>query len=445
MTTISTAIAKAALRERVTYDLGPLRTPTAYALLGTYYALCAVGRRAEAFRLLMRLHSSGQAIMLDRQIAQRIRCATVAERSGAMTGLWATYDKCVSETVAWFQSTGWTLGNLLGSRMLVVKSFRPRERGVIVVDYSYVFPLLAGLFDLSAIAEQYTLVLEPSWSGVCAPEILHFTRFDFQVFVESVEPRDAQFLKALDTNIAVVPLAANYWVDHRHVRPIPSDQRDIDVIVLAAWSHVKRHWRIFKTLAGLKQRGHRLKTVLVGYRQDKTIDEVRSEAAHYGISDQVDFYERISQRQVSALLARSKVHVLWSRRECANRAVIEALFADVPIIVRDDLTYGFRYSYVNAETGRFVREENLGDAILDMVENRAQYRPRQWALDNMTSDRAAATLNRHLSEAAQRSGDAWSEDTVRRTGALDAQQYWNPTDRDRFQADYKFLKSTFIG
>jgi len=55
---------------------------------------------------------------------------------------------------------------LIGSRVLVVKTARPGERGVLVVDYSYVFPLMAGLFDLAAIADRYTLVLEPSWAAV---------------------------------------------------------------------------------------------------------------------------------------------------------------------------------------------------------------------------------------------------------------------------------------
>ena len=67
---------------------------------------------------------------------------------------------------------------------------------------------------------------------------------------------------------------------------------------------------------------------------------------------------------MSALLARSKIHVLWSRRECANRAIIEAMLADVPVIVREGLTFGYPYPYINEHTGRFVPERDLGDAML---------------------------------------------------------------------------------
>src|SRR5207344_1058889 len=102
-----------------------------------------------------------------------------------------------------------------------------------------------------------------------------------------------------------------------------------------------------------------LKTVLVGYRYDRTREDIEGLAAHFGIKDQIETYERISQTEVSALLARSKVHVLWSRRECANRAIIEAMMADVPVIVRDGLTFGYRYPYINEQTGRFVPEARL--------------------------------------------------------------------------------------
>ena len=55
-----------------------------------------------------------------------------------------------------------------------------------MVDYSYVFPLLAGLFDLQSIAERYFVVLEPSWRGVCAPEIFLFSQFQVPIFVQSI-------------------------------------------------------------------------------------------------------------------------------------------------------------------------------------------------------------------------------------------------------------------
>jgi hypothetical protein len=180
------------------------------------------------------------------------------------------YDDAVNGAVADFRkSPGAGAKRFIGSRILVIKSATPQERGVIVVDYQYVFPLMAGLFNLSAICERYDLVLEPSWADVLAPEILLFTKQTRPVFVQTIEPRDHAALNALSSNLRIVPIAANWWVDPRHTPP-PAGPRDIDVIMVAAWADIKRHWRVFRALADLRKRGRRLKTVLVGYRYDRT-------------------------------------------------------------------------------------------------------------------------------------------------------------------------------
>lgn len=437
-------IAKAALRERVTYDLKPLRPPAArlaHAFATALLRSPSLDHRAKAFELLMRLHSTAIAEGLDQPIVARIVSAIGDERAGRATGLGATIDRTIGQAIeSFYASPKPEPTRLIGSRILVVKPWRPSERGVIVVDYSYVFPLLAGFFDLQAISNRYDLVLEPSWAGSCAAEILLFTRLDRPVYVESIEPRDRAFLNQLGSNVDVVPLAANWWVDHRHA-PTPGGTRDIDVIMVASWADIKRHWRVFRVLAALKRRGHRLKVALVGYRLQRTMAEIVALATHFGVADQVEAYERISQEEVSRLLARSKVHVLWSRRECANRAVIEAMFADVPVIVREGLTFGFKYPYINDQTGRFVPEDGLGDAILDMVQNRDRYSPRQWAVDHMTCERATSVLNDHLRANALASGQPWTEDLVVKTSSLDVQRYWNPEDGVRFEADYRFLAS----
>jgi glycosyltransferase involved in cell wall biosynthesis len=300
----------------------------------------AVGAASQAYRLLMRTHSGNFSEAIDRRIEEDLRDAIARERRGESVGLWSTYDEVIAAAVGTFRAgSNANPRRLIGSRLLVAKSWRPGERGVLYVDYSYVFPLLAGLFDLRSIADRYHLVLEPSWSGVCTPEILLYSRLDRPVFIETIEPRDLRVLTTIDTNLTCVPVAANYWVDYRLIKPMPEVRRDIDVIMVAAWAGIKRHWRFFRTLAALRRRGHRLRVALVGYRYDRTIDDISDQLTYFGIRDQVELFERLSQTEVSALLARSKVHVLWSRRECANRAIIEAMLADVPVIVRAGLTF----------------------------------------------------------------------------------------------------------
>jgi glycosyltransferase involved in cell wall biosynthesis len=324
--------------------------------------------------------------------------------------------------------------------VLVVKAARPRERGVIVADYSYVFPLLVGLFDVDRIAERYFIVLEPSWRGACAPEILSYGRLNAPVFVETIEPHDRRLFAALNSNLHVVPTPANYWVDSRGVVNRPA-KRDIDVIMVASWSRIKRHWRVFKALKSLRRRGHRLKIALVGYPQDLTAADILDQARYFGVSDQLELFERISRDQVNALLWRSKVHVLWSRTECANRAIIEAMLADVPVLVREGLSYGYRYPYINPQTGHFVPEHELEDRLLQVVATKDEYRPREWVLQHMSCGQSTNVLEAAIREQALKIGESWSEGLVVRTSGLDAQRYWNVSDAPRFEKDYEFLDS----
>jgi glycosyltransferase involved in cell wall biosynthesis len=435
-------VARAAAREHLSYDLGPLGLPSGMALLAASRLLRVTGRRSLGFDLLLKSHNRALSPVIDRQVLQTLAECIALERTDRATGLWEYFDSVIATAVsAYHKNPNANPDRYLGSRIFVVKGATPHERGVIVADYQYVFPLLAGLFDLRAICDRYDVVLEPSWADVCAPEVLLFTRQDRPIYVQTIEPRDREVLSSLDTNLRAVPLAANWWVDPRRA-PASSGVRDIDVIMVAAWADIKRHWRVFRALSELRRRGRKLRTVLVGYRYDRTREEIEGLAAHFGIRDQVETYERISQDEVSALLARSKVHVLWSRRECANRAIIEAMMADVPVIVREGLTFGYRYPYINEHTGRFVPEGQLAEAIVEMIDTRQRFSPRQWVLEHMTCVHATRALEQYLQKAREERGEPWSGELVVKTSTLDTQRYYNPDDRRRFDADYQFLEST---
>src|SRR5439155_5009614 len=77
---------------------------------------------------------------------------------------------------------------------LVLKSSRPNEKGVIVLEYNYIFPAFARLFDVARIAKKYHLVIEPTWSGYCTLDVLPYCQYESPIFVQAHEPRDAAFI-----------------------------------------------------------------------------------------------------------------------------------------------------------------------------------------------------------------------------------------------------------
>ena len=333
--------------------------------------------------------------------------------------------------------------NLIGSRLMVVKSPANGERGVVVIDYTYTFPIVARHFDLAALAKKYYIVLEPSWIGFCTPEILVYSRLPEPVFVETNEPPDIEFLHRISPTFVHVHTQGNCWVDHRVFRPVDGVAKDIDVSMVSAWADYKRHAGVFAALGKLRRRGVKLRALLIGYVGDGSLtrDDIIRQARYFGIADQIEIQENLNIQQVTAQLSRSKVHVLWSRREGFNRAIIEAMLTGVPGILRAGHNYGQHYPYINSKTGRFADERTLPDALLAMSERYAEYDPRAWVMDNMTPQIATARLNEAIKRVALGRGEAWSSDIVVRTVQLKSAPYWNPADAERFESDYSFLRS----
>jgi hypothetical protein len=91
-----------------------------------------------------------------------------------------------------------------------------------------------------------------------------------------------------------------------------------------------------------------------------------------------------------------------------------------------------------------VAEDKLGDAIVDMLATRETFAPRQWALENMTCEKANAILEDYLRNSAETAGKVWTSGLAVKTSTLYGQRYFDPADEARFNADYDFLASTVV-
>jgi glycosyltransferase involved in cell wall biosynthesis len=262
------------------------------------------------------------------------------------------------------------------------------------------------------------------------------------VFVQAFEPRDAQLLSKMEANFVPIGTSANWWVDHRVMKPLPGVHKERDIVMIASWAKFKRHARFFAALARLRSRGHKLKVSLLGYPIDCSMSDIAAEAAYYGVGDQLEFFEHLPPDQVNYQLNRARVNIMWSRREGVNRAIIEGMFANVPCIIRSGFNYGYPYPYVNAETGRFATEESLPDTILELLDSHEKARPREWVMSYMSCQRATEIVASRVREVAVGGGEAWTTEPVVKVCHLDTMMYWNPGDRQRFDDDYSFLKSS---
>jgi glycosyltransferase involved in cell wall biosynthesis len=225
------------------------------------------------------------------------------------------------------------------------------------------------------------------------------------------------------------------------MRPLPGVAKDRDVIMIASWGRFKRHARFFAALAELKRRGGRLSGTLIGYPTDCQMADIAREAAHFGVLDQLELLEWVTPEEVNYHLNRTKVNVVWSRREGVNRVIIEGMYANIPCIVRDGFNYGYRYPYINSSTGRFATEAALPEVLMELLETHADYAPRDWVMGHMTCQKGTEIIGEAVRSSALERNEAWTSEPTVRVCHLNTSRYWNEEDRTRFASDYEFLGS----
>jgi glycosyltransferase involved in cell wall biosynthesis len=329
--------------------------------------------------------------------------------------------------------------NLIGKRILVVKKSMETEKGVIIVDYSYVFPVLIKCFDIVEVFSKYIVVFEPSWSGYCCNEILLALRYANFIVIESGEPRDTAFLKAVCPEIYSAQIAANWWVDYREMKPDVKEEKIFDIIMVSAWARYKCHANIFKVIWQLKKLGKRYRLCLVGYPGDLTKEFLVKKANKYNILDQIEIFECVESKMVAKLLRQSRIQILWSRREGFNRAIIEGMLCGVPVIMREGFNYGHKYDYINNKTGVFANQVNLASQIGYVLNNYGNFNPREWVLNNMSCTLASNILNEVLKNKCTHNKENYTEHIVPKIAGLNSQEYYESKDEAIFKKDYEFL------
>jgi len=436
----STLIATFKLKESIRYDFVKLKVIIVLFIALIVHTLKCFGFHCHAINYLGRLFNSGW-LMADRIATKLFSQYLSNPRSKVILGtLLVNHTNNIKpspKTNKFFASPKQYFPHMC----IVLKTATEAEKGVILLNYSYCFPLFVKLFSIDDVLTRYYIVLEPSWSGYFDKDILCYMNFNQPIFVEAPEPRDYKFISDLRSNLIPVALGANWWIDSRKFTPLADVNRDVDIIMVSAWASYKRHFSVFNTIRKLKEKQIVLKVVLIGYQMDLDIDSIQHLARYYDIVDQVECYESLTQEEVNYHFNRSKINLLWSRFEGINRSIIEGMYANVPCILRRAFNYGYNYPYINDSTGAFADESDLEQTILHMLYNGANYSPRQWVLEHMSLEAGIAVLEEVIKKYSRSSNDAWSGGVVRKINALHGTYYWDESDYVKFQKDYEILES----
>ena len=329
--------------------------------------------------------------------------------------------------------------------LIVLKSYDELtgERGVLLLKYGESFLWFPALFDLEEIAKRYALVLEPCWAGYQDWRFLTYLGSDLNTVVLSPHPIDFDFVDSLRSNLTPIRLGAGDWVDPDTFKPAPMVEARFDVVMVSSWNPLKRHRDLFEAVAKLRRGGcEDLRVALVGSPTVWSRGKIESMIDRYGLQHNCTIFEDIPHNQVGEVVASSRVFVLASRQEGANKALYEALFCDTPVIVYSDHR-SVNPDDVGPNVGVRFKAGRLHEGIKTVLANEDQFSPREWALQNTGWPVATEKLERILRRLELERNHPWIRSIAPKKNAPNL-QYAELGAYRRFSEDYTALGQLMI-
>ncbi|HZY90769.1 MAG TPA: glycosyltransferase [Gemmataceae bacterium] len=286
----------------------------------------------------------------------------------------------------------------------------PAEKGLLHIAFESQWLRLLRSGQAENVARRYDLLLGPSWSP--PPDLallLALKLWPGRLYTLLSNFEDAAAMRALSERLAPVPLLASSWVNPAAYQEHLGRPKDYDVVMLANFSRVKRHWLFFHTLRRLPRR---YRVLLLGVPLDgRTEQTIRDEARAFGVEGRFDLHVRPTRAEVARGLARARVSLIFSRLEGSCIAVAESLFADTPVGLFRNARIGSR-AFINAQTGRLLGRAGLARQVERFVDEADGYSPLFWARENISCYRSQEVLNRTLRDEALSQGRPWTRDAV---------------------------------
>jgi glycosyltransferase involved in cell wall biosynthesis len=325
---------------------------------------------------------------------------------GGLNGL------CRNQKVGWGQYFG-EFGEL-GTRhplttSLVLKAPKPNgEKGVLYCSFEYNWMRLVAHHDAAAILSDYYLVGASSWSPTDYAVLAAFAGLSQDpIFIGVSNFVDVDRLALMRPVVEPLPILASDWVDPDCYAPKPQRERTIDILMVANWSRVKRHWLLFEALRDMPSH---LRMVLVGRNAPgRTEREILAEARAFGVRQHLELHTNLEIDEVTALQCDARVSLIFSRREGSCVSTAESLFAGSPVGMMDDAHIGSR-AYLNSRTGATFSRNGLARSLKRFWAESDSYAPREWALENISCQRSSQRLNSLLRDWSLRAGRPWTED-----------------------------------
>jgi glycosyltransferase involved in cell wall biosynthesis len=195
-----------------------------------------------------------------------------------------------------------------------------------------------------------------------------------KVIVLSPYHDDFHLLSKLDTNLTPIHLGASDWVNPSRFNICHNVEKIYDSIYVANNNRIKRVDRYLRAVVRISRDHRNYRAALVCASHGNSRREVQetikwaSERAH------IDFFGGVNQARLNILFNQSKVNILLSLREGANKVLTEGMFAGTPaLLVAENM--GVNRRNINNCTGKIVPDGEIEDALVWFSDNYHKYKP----------------------------------------------------------------------
>lgn len=282
------------------------------------------------------------------------------------------------------------------------------EKGAIIFKFSETFiPALLSL-NIQLLSKYFRVILEPSSSGYSTEEILAWTAlYPERVVVLTPDEGDFQFLSAMDTNLVPVKLGAADWVNPKNFHKIKDSQKKFDAIYVANFNPVKRVDRYIRAVVRISRIKKDYRAALICADHGNSRREVMATLEWASDKANISFFDGVPQADLNKHLNQSKVNMLLSLKEGANKALSEGLFSGTPAILLSE-NIGVNRASINGQTGKIIPDAKLEDTLLWFSDHYDEFQPEKWANEHISPIVSTETLAKKLKEIEEMDGRDWS-------------------------------------
>lgn len=296
------------------------------------------------------------------------------------------------------------------SRSIVLKAPAAHgEKGILLLTFEYNWArLLLGTDDeqLSWITEHFHIVLSSSSSPTnYAALSLALSRIPGTVFVQACNPDECERIEGFHPRLKCLPVMPCDWLMPDLYQPRPMAERTRDIMMVAFWGPVKRHWEFFDMLTKLPAS---LRVTMVGQSDGvRNKDDMIRIARDLGVKQELEVHQSIPIEQVAELQCDAKVSVIMTRREGCCVAAVESLFAGSALAMRADAHIG-PLAYINEQTGMLLRPGRVAKDMATLLERAPSLRPQDWASQNVSCFRSQEKLNAYFKQVDTQENRPWT-------------------------------------